>query len=116
MSRDYWAAASFGETVADYLATVLIATRRAAAFSILVVLVTVMIYAFMGKTPTTEDVVAKLRSDPELLKLLRGPEGKKGERGAIGPEGLRGPQGPPGATGPTGAQAAPPEPEGAVPK
>jgi hypothetical protein len=51
---------------------------------------------------TEEAVISKLRSDPALIELLRGPRGEQGGQGPVGPSGPRGdagPVGPPGSPG-----------------
>lgn len=59
---------------------------------------------------TTEaQVVGKLRSDPELLELLRGPAGPRGEKGETGPVGPPGLEGRPGKCPATSPAEAPEE-------
>lgn len=51
------------------------------------------------------DAIRALRSDPNLMELLRGPKGEMGppgKQGNIGPQGPPGRQGPPGPPGPKG--------------
>ncbi len=54
---------------------------------------------------TDGDLIRRLRSDPQLIELLRGPKGEPGpqglpgERGQRGEKGTRGPQGPAGKPG-----------------
>jgi hypothetical protein len=55
-------------------------------------------------------LLAKLRADPSLMEVLRGPEGKPGAQGPPGPRGPpgeRGEHGAQGVPGPSGSAAAP---------
>jgi len=78
---------------------------RAAFRALLVGLGFLSIIAIMAYFPTGEpmrDLVRQLRGDPDLVRLLRGPEGPQGPAGpagAPGPAGPRGPQGPRGLAG-----------------
>jgi predicted Zn-ribbon and HTH transcriptional regulator len=49
-----------------------------------------------------QKLILKLRSDPKLLEMLRGPRGQQGPPGPQGPTGPIGPQGPKGDIGPMG--------------
>lgn len=50
----------------------------------------------------TRKLIIKVRSDPELIELLRGPQGATGQTGAMGPPGIPGPPGKMGPVGPSG--------------
>lgn len=74
-------------------------------FVVAVLILSVFMAAAMiipGRDAPDRALIAKLRSDPALMELLRGPRGAPGAAGAQGPSGgrgatgERGPQGPPG--------------------
>jgi hypothetical protein len=54
-----------------------------------------------------ERVIQRLRADPQLLDLLRGPRGWPGGRGPVGPQGPKGPRGEPGPPSPQGPKGKP---------
>lgn len=54
-----------------------------------------------------ESVIRRLRSDPELIELLRGPKGAPGPQGSPGERGPRGEKGDPGPQGPAGKPGRP---------
>jgi len=56
--------------------------------------------------PENDDIVAKLRGDPDLLRELRGPQGERGRAGKQGPPGEDGSDGVAGPAGPKGDQGA----------
>jgi hypothetical protein len=58
---------------------------------------------------TDDSVVMKLRSDPKLIEVLRGPKGDTGPRGPQGDPGAPGTAGPRGETGPSGICACGPQ-------
>ncbi len=76
---------------------------RLAAVGSLAVVVTVLARLAV---PPEDDVLARLRGDPDLIRELRGPQGPAGAdgwqgplgpAGAVGPKGDQGPAGPPGS-------------------
>lgn len=71
------------------------------SFSLVVVLFSM---SFLSDSPknAAKEIIRELRSDSELIKLLRGPTGEKGESGMNGGRGL---QGEPGARGERGQDA-----------
>ena len=56
---------------------------------------------------TDEDIIRRLRSDPQLIELLRGPKGALGPQGSPGETGPRGEKGTPGPQGPAGRPGQP---------
>lgn len=61
--------------------------------------------------PIEQRVIEKLRGEPQLIELLRGPKGEPGQTGlpgSPGQPGPQGPQGPPGPAGPAGPPGRPP--------
>lgn len=62
------------------------------AFSLVVVLFSVS-FLSTSEHDDTKELIRNLRSDSELIELLRGPKGAKGERGDKGDPGKRGLQG-----------------------
>lgn len=81
---------------------------------ILIVLLTASSFLWTRKESLEEKVIQKLRSNPDLIELLRGPRGLPGERGfpgSMGPRGLQGDPGPAGPPGPKG-DLGPPGPAG----
>jgi hypothetical protein len=70
---------------------------------LLVLLFTALSFLPSGKASIEENVIRRLRSDPKLIELLRGPRGLTGERGPAGPpgpQGIRGERGPVSPQGP----------------
>ena len=61
---------------------------------------------FGGGDSGSAEVVTRLRGEPELVDLLRGPRGERGADGERGDEGSRGPAGPAGPAGRDGAKGA----------
>lgn len=96
----------------DYLADVCRAATRLLCVAMLTSLIGggVALYFLYPKPKpkekeTAEEIVLKLRSDPNLVNLLRGPQGVQGIQGPAGHQGPIGPagkQGPPGSSGPPG--------------
>jgi hypothetical protein len=61
-----------------------------------------VVSAATSQTPDQE-VITRLRADPDLIERLRGPRGERGVAGPAGPAGPPGPAGPVGPVGPAGA-------------
>ncbi|QDU80500.1 hypothetical protein Pla110_22300 [Polystyrenella longa] len=74
------------------------------AFAVFVGLFSVSILSTSPKEET-ERILLKLRSDPVLTEMLRGPRGEKGKEGQIGPKGERGGEGQVGPMGERGDEA-----------
>lgn len=77
---------------------------RSARFFFLVAFTTVVVLfsiRFAGSSPDddTERVIHRLRGEPKLVELLRGPKGDRGALGTRGPKGDQGPSGPRGNAG-----------------
>lgn len=68
------------------------------AFTVVVILFSIQ---FISSSPVddTERFIERLRSEPKLIELLRGPKGDKGDAGS---QGIQGAKGDVGATGPKG--------------
>lgn len=82
------------------------AALRLVAIGVVVVVMTLLVRVF---APPEDDVVSKLRANPDLLRELRGPQGepgKVGEKGPPGETGKAGDVGPAGARGEPGEQGA----------
>lgn len=98
----YVRAAQFGDGRTDYLVSVLTAARRSVALALVTAIGITVGYALKSKEDPAEALVNRLRSEPALIKLLRGPEGDQGptgERGDPGPKGKKGEKGDPGPQG-----------------
>jgi len=76
----------------DFLVDIYRAALRALCAG-LVALAVIAAVAYRPASDYSSEVVRRLRSDPELLRVLRGPQGF---RGPTGPPGVPGPEGPPG--------------------
>lgn len=79
-------------------------------FVISVLILSLLMAAIMiipGSSASERSLISKLRSDPALIELLRGPRGAPGAPGAQGPTGATGASGERGPQGPVGA---PPKP------
>src|SRR5258708_24697454 len=102
--RDLLVSAKQNDRRTDFLVDVYKAGRRLCMISIAFAFLIVGI-ATVCRNTTENRLLLKLRSDPTLIDLLRGPKGERGEEGAAGPRGEpgeRGERGPPGAVGRTG--------------
>lgn len=75
---------------------------------LMVVTIGAVIHSARTAGLTNDEIVRRIRNDPELVRLLQGPVGPTGPQGPVGPAGADGPAG---AQGPTGPQG-PPGPEG----
>jgi hypothetical protein len=91
---------------------------RAARRSLLLGLFLLVVIAMYGAWPSRsleseeERIAKRLRSDEELIRILRGPKGDPGPpglRGERGPRGERGEPGPQGERGAPGPPGRPPE-------
>lgn len=102
MIYDALSSARATEQATDFLVDVYRAGLRALFVGLLCV-VGIAIVAYVRPNDTTGRIIQQLRSDPALLRELRGPQGPPG---AAGPAGPAGPQGAPGPQGPP----APPPP------
>lgn len=77
------------------------------AMVVLIVLLTVLSLWPPQKEPLEAKIIRRLRNDPQLIELLRGPEGSRGETGKPGPQGTQGVKGEPGPMGPPGPKGDP---------
>jgi hypothetical protein len=91
------AATEFNARATDFLVDLYRASRRLAAVALSGIVVVVMVIVV---APTSNSLVEELRGNPDLVRLLRGPEGAPGPRGLEGGLGPVGPRGPPGDRGP----------------
>jgi len=82
----------------------------------LILVLSILSFFPSDRAPSAEQLIMRLRSDPRLIEILRGPRGLPGLQGKIGPTGAQGPQGPKGDPGPISApSAAQPRPKSAKP-
>jgi hypothetical protein len=100
MIYDALSSARVTEQATDFLVDVYRAGLRALFVGLLCV-VGIAVAAYVRPSDATDRIIRQLRSDPELLRELRGPEGSPGPTGPAGPQGKPGPQGPAGPQGPT---------------
>jgi hypothetical protein len=103
MVSDLLESARVTEQHTDFLVDVVRASLRALLLGLFLV-VAVAGLAYLRPNDPTERMIQQLRSDPALLRELRGPQGPPGPIGTAGPSGAVGPQGP---TGPPGPPAVP---------
>lgn len=98
------------DNVTDYLAD-LYKTARFFFLSGFVIVFVIFSINYFSQSPSddSERIIEKLRSDPKLIELLRGPKGDSGSKGEVGPQGARGPQGIQGSQGERGPQGPPGE-------
>jgi hypothetical protein len=92
-------AQSYNAGAIDYLVDLYRVSQRlvAVAVSLVVALAVATILV-----PSSSSLVKEIRGNPDLVRLLRGPEGQPGPGGIPGPSGtpgVTGPQGPPGPPG-----------------
>jgi hypothetical protein len=81
----------------DYLADIYKVARACFLCAFFLIVILFAANYFRNKDPVDDKrLIRELRSDPELLNLLKGP---KGDSGAAGPKGERGPKGAPGPKG-----------------
>jgi hypothetical protein len=99
MIYDALASARMTEQATDFLVDVYRAGLRALFVGLLSV-VGIAIVAYVRPNDAALRIIQQLRSDPALLRELRGPQGPSGPTGPAGPQGIPGPQGPPGPAGP----------------
>lgn len=102
--RDLLQSARYTEQSTNFLVDVYRAALRALMVGLFLV-VGVAAIAYIRTPDPTARLVQELRSDPTLLRELRGPQGAPGVAGPAGPKGERGPSGPPGPQGPPGPSA-----------
>ncbi len=93
------------EQATDFLVDVYRAGLRA-LFAGLLCVVAIAVTAYMLPNEATARVIQQLRSDPALLRELRGPQGPPGPAGPKGPQGEPGKPGPPGPPGSPGRAGA----------
>ena len=68
------------------------------SFTLIVILFSISFVSSSARSDASE-IIRQLRSDPELIELLRGPKGGQGGQGNKGDQGERGPQGQKGDNG-----------------
>lgn len=93
-------ASAFNSGATDFLVDLYRASRRLAAVALCGV---VALAVATVAAPTSNSLVEEVRGNPDLVRLLRGPEGPQGPQGAAGANGPVGPQGQTGPSGPAGA-------------
>lgn len=94
----------------DYLVDVYRTARFFLSSAIAIVVLLFVIQVATARSSNASDIIRELRSNPELIELLRGPKGESGpsgERGLTGPQGATGPAGPPGPQGERGPRGEP---------
>ncbi len=103
--RSYQTAKDHNARANQFLVAEFAGARRLLGIGLLVFLCVV---GGAGRTTVESRVIAQLRADPELVRLLSGPPGAQGPPGVPGPkgppgrDGSVGPPGPPGPAGPRG--------------
>lgn len=107
VAYDLLSSARVIEQHTDFLVDVVRASLRALLVGLFLV-VAVAAVAYLRPDDPTKRVIQQLRSDPSLLRELRGPQGPPGPIGPPGPPGATGPVGPAGPSG--GPAATPPAP------
>jgi len=98
--RDLLEAVCSNDLRNGFLVDVYKAGRRLCMVSFTAALLIVAL-AIIGRIGREDRLILKLRADPTLLELLRGPQGAPGPVGAPGPTGPQGPRGPQGEKGST---------------
>jgi hypothetical protein len=93
-------ALAYNAGATDFLVDLYRASRRLAAVALCGVS---MLAVATVVAPTSNSLVEEVRGNPDLVRLLRGPEGPQGDAGALGPVGAQGPAGPAGPTGQAGS-------------
>lgn len=93
-------ASSFNAGATDFLVDLYRAALRLAAVALCGV---VALAVATVAAPTSNSLVEEIRGNPDLIRLLRGPEGPQGPQGTTGADGPVGPQGQTGSRGPVGA-------------
>lgn len=120
----YLASARFNDCCTDFNVDVFRAARRSLLVGLFSLVAVAAVGGLLGR-PSQDDedrLVRRLRSEPELIELLRGPRGVSGESGPSGPRGERGevgPSGPPGERGepgPSGPRGEPGRPGAGQPR
>jgi hypothetical protein len=106
---DVLSSARTTEQETDFLVDVYRAGIRALLVG-LVLVVAVVSVGYSRSSDPTDRLIQQLRSDPALIRELRGPQGAPGEQGPSGPQGPQGIQGRPGPQGPRASQAPPGSP------
>jgi hypothetical protein len=89
-------ATAFNAGATDFLVDLYRASHRLTTFALCGVVV-VSVATMLA--PTSNTLVEEVRGNPDLIRLLRGPEGPEGKQGDVGAVGPAGPQGPSGAIG-----------------
>lgn len=109
----YLASARFNDCCTDFNVDVFRAARRSLLLGLLSLVVVAAFGGLLGNASQAEDdrMIRRLRSEPNLIGLLRGPRGASGEAGPSGPRGERGEAGPRGPRGERG-EAGPAGPRG----
>jgi hypothetical protein len=111
IAQAYLESAEFNHRNMDFLADVFRAARR--VFLLALVVVSILGFTNFRQAQSLEKrIILRLRSEPDLLKLLQGPKGEKGDEGVRGPKGDRGEKGDRGDRGLKGdkGEAGPPAP------
>ncbi len=90
----------------DYLVSIY-STARFFFLSAFTLVVALFSASFFVQPPSTDAdaIIQRLRADPNLIAILKGPAGPKGDQGISGPQGPAGVPGPRGVAGPKGDKA-----------
>lgn len=96
--RNLLSAASQNDFRTNFLVDVYKAARNFSLLSFACACLLIVVAA-MARSDREERLILKLRSDPKLVELLRGPKGQQGDVGSAGPMGQPGPRGSPGERG-----------------
>jgi hypothetical protein len=109
----YLASARFNDCCTDFNVDVFRAARRSLLLGLLTLVAVAALGGLLGNESRSEEdrLIRRLRSEPALIELLRGPKGEPGRVGQAGPKGGRGEAGPRGPRGEQG-QAGPAGPKG----
>ena len=114
----YLASARFNDRCTDFNVDVFRAARRSLLLGLFSLVAVAASGGLLGNASQSDEdrLIQRLRSEPDLIELLRGPKGvpgevgpagTRGDRGEAGPRGLRGKRGEAGPSGPKG-EAGPP--------
>jgi hypothetical protein len=111
MIGEYYESASHNNDRIDFYVDLFRAARRSLLLGLFLLVVIATYGAWPSRSLESEEerVVKRLRSDEELIRILRGP---KGDPGPPGPRGERGLPGEPGPQGERGAPGPPGRPPG----
>lgn len=109
----YLVSARFNDCCTDFNVDVFRAARRSLILGLFSLVAIAGFGGLLGMSSQSDEarLVQRLRSEPDLIELLRGPRGEVGKTGLPGPKGNRGETGPLGPRGARG-EPGPPGPKG----